>query len=88
MNDESLIEWASQWVRDEPEGQRQRFADGLCAELAARAERVRSAKEELLDIMKHTPPSAPDNGEKIRVSDGHVGACALRGFTSLAGVGR
>lgn len=33
MTKESLIEWASHWVPDEPPGQRQRFVDGLAGEL-------------------------------------------------------
>lgn len=33
LTKESLIEWASSWVPDNPAGQRERFAKGLASEL-------------------------------------------------------
>lgn len=33
MNKESLVDWASSWVPDVPEGQRKRFAEALASEL-------------------------------------------------------
>lgn len=36
LTDESIIEWAASWVRDEPEGQRERFAKALREELERR----------------------------------------------------
>lgn len=37
LSDESLVEWASSWVHDEPPGQRDRFVKALREELARRA---------------------------------------------------
>lgn len=36
LTDESIIEWAASWVRDEPEGERERFAKALREELQRR----------------------------------------------------
>ena len=33
MTKESIVEWASSWVTDQPPGQRARFAEALAAEL-------------------------------------------------------
>ena len=50
MTDESVLEWASGWLRDNtPEDPtfRQRFAAGLRAELAARQAQVKELESEL-----------------------------------------
>lgn len=38
LTDDSLIEWASYWVADDPPGQRARFAEAMRNELMQRAE--------------------------------------------------
>ena len=74
LTDDSLIDWASGWVQDEPPGQRARFVEALRHELDQRA--------------KHAPPDVlelrakcAELSECLRESNAMVGeereACAL-----------
>jgi hypothetical protein len=55
LSDESLVEWASGWVPDEPPGQRARFVQALRNELQDRAH----------PPIRHCPPGMEEESRRL-----------------------
>ena len=78
LTDDSLIDWASGWVQDEPPGQRARFVEALRHELDQRA--------------KHAPPDVlelrakcAELSECLRESNAMVGQARSEAYSEGAG---